>query len=35
MKKLNCYDYVNLGIYGVNYWNDAIYDWIILESINY
>jgi hypothetical protein len=24
-----------LGIYGVNYWNDAIYDWTILGSINY
>jgi hypothetical protein len=35
MKKLNCYDYVKLRIYGVNYWNDAIYDWTILESANY
>jgi len=35
MKKLNCNDYVNLGIYGVNYWNDVIYDWTILGSVNY
>jgi hypothetical protein len=35
MGKLNCYDYVNLEIYGINYWNDAIHDWTILGSINY
>jgi hypothetical protein len=34
-RNLNCYDYVNLGIYGINYWNDAIYDWTILGSLNY
>ena len=35
MKKLNFYDYVKLGIYGVNYWNDAIHDWTILGCIDY
>jgi len=32
MKKLNCYNYVNLDIYGVNYWNDAIYDWTYIRK---